>query len=246
MGSLLPESGYDDFLKAWRIVQKKVPNAKLIVIGGTDLYELNRDPAARKASKLKKLEDRVLRNRGGELKSNVRLLGVLGGERKLEAMRSAAVGVSSLTPAGETFGLSVVEFQALGIPVVSRNFRGIRDTVINGKSGILVKDHRALAEAVAELLRRREACEEYGSFGAACVRERFSIDRILDEWESCLRNLGQAAEAPEPDLRRYTYDGKLFIYLNAGLRKRFPALPSHLRYIKIQKEIGKRLRPGRA
>lgn len=237
MGTLQPKSGYDDFLKAWRIVQKREPDAKLIIIGGPTLYELKKDPDDHESLKLKELENTILRNSEGELKSNIRFLGVLGGERKLNAMKTAMVGVANLTPAGETFGLSVVEFQALGIPVVSRNFRGLRDTVRNGKSGILVKDCKALADAIVDLLNHKAVCDEYGRFGEAYVRERFSIDLIIEEWERYLKHAEQAAESEIIDIRRYTYDRKVIIYLNYKLRKQIPCFPSHLRLVKIHNRI---------
>jgi len=51
----------------------------------------------------------------------------------------------------EGFGLNVLEANALGTPCVAYNVAGLRDSVIDGKTGLLVKengDAEKLAEAI--------------------------------------------------------------------------------------------------
>jgi glycosyltransferase involved in cell wall biosynthesis len=69
------------------------------------------------------------------------------------------------TAIAEDFGLTVVEAMAAGKPVVAVNEGGYRETVMDGKTGRLVKsDSRELIEAVKEISkapsRYRKSCEK--------------------------------------------------------------------------------------
>jgi glycosyltransferase involved in cell wall biosynthesis len=75
----------------------------------------------------------------------------------------------------ESFGLSVIEALSLGLPVVSVDEGGPRDTVQQGVSGYLVEpEPRALGEALARLLGSPETAKEMGSRGAEFIRSNFS------------------------------------------------------------------------
>ena len=64
---------------------------------------------------------------------------------------------------GEAYGMAYLEAQAAGLPVVALNTAGVAEVVVEGKSGILVREERpeAFAAAIHELLdadsRRRRA-----------------------------------------------------------------------------------------
>lgn len=241
MGSLLPSSGYDTFLKAWDIVQKKIPDVKLNIIGGKDLYsQKDKGHTAKALSNLKRLEDKVLRNPDGELNPNIRFWGVLGGKKKLEVMRSATIGLANLTPGGETFGLSVVEFEALGIPVVSLKYRGLRETVKHKKTGILGRNYKEIAGAIIYLLNHNDTCVKLGRHGEKYVRENFSLELILNEWEKYIK--GQETQDGNVVFGRYAYDGKGLIAANYLLRKPFPFLPSHFQYVRMKNLLRKVVR----
>ena len=234
VGSLLPYSGYDSFLKAWEIVQLKRDDIELCIIGGNDLYNMDKLKnvySKRSQRKLKKLENRVLRNEKGDLKKNIRMTGVLGGYDKIDTMRKASIGVANLRTEGETFGLVVVEFQALGIPVVSFNYRGVRNTVINNSSGDLVKSPKELAESILSLLDNEKKRTEYGIYGKRFVRQRFEINKIAKEWETYFCDL--KADEEEIYRERFKYDSKMAILINYRLKNVFPFLPSHLLYKRV-------------
>jgi glycosyltransferase involved in cell wall biosynthesis len=80
---------------------------------------------------------------------DVRFLGWLGDEEIRTEYRSA---IATLLPGTEDFGIVPVESQACGTPVVALDDGGARETVIEGKTGILVPE--PTAEAFASALNR--------------------------------------------------------------------------------------------
>jgi glycosyltransferase involved in cell wall biosynthesis len=79
--------------------------------------------------------------------------------------------------------LAVIEAQAAGVPVVATPVGGIRETVVDGETGLLVPtgDPRALAAAIRRLLDDRPAAEAMAAEAKRRVRARFSIERMVDE-----------------------------------------------------------------
>ncbi len=87
---------------------------------------------------------------------------------------SDLVGVPSHT---ESFGLVALEAQACGRPVVATDVGGLRHTVEDGQTGILVHDHDASewAQALSAVLDDEEAAAWLGANGAVHA-SRFSWD----------------------------------------------------------------------
>lgn len=96
---------------------------------------------------------------------------------------------------------SLVEGAAMGLPVVTTNCHGCRDTVVPEKTGILVepKDSVQLADAMRRLAESKELRETMGSAGRAFVEERYSMDRVLAEtWTLYLECLERAGTPWKP------------------------------------------------
>ena len=79
--------------------------------------------------------------------------------------------------------LAVVEAQAAGVPVVATPVGGIRETVVDGETGLLVptRDPEALAAAIRRLLDDRELARRLADEARRRVRERFSERRMVEE-----------------------------------------------------------------
>ncbi|HEX6701082.1 MAG TPA: glycosyltransferase [Gaiellaceae bacterium] len=79
--------------------------------------------------------------------------------------------------------LAVIEAQAAGVPVVATPVGGIRETVVDGETGLLVppSDPAALAEAIRRLLEDRAAAETMAAEAKRRVRARFSVERMVEE-----------------------------------------------------------------
>ena len=117
------------------------------------------------------------------MESYVRLLGFLNYAEYLREMQDADIFLHpSVTAAdGDSEGgapTTILEAQALGIPVVSTYHADIPYIVVPGESAILVpeRDREALTEALLYLLDHPEMCEKMGHSGRAHVETYHSVE----------------------------------------------------------------------
>ena len=78
--------------------------------------------------------------------------------------------------------LAVIEAQAAGIPVVATPVGGIRETVVDGETGLLVppRDPAALAAAVCRLLDDQALADRFAAEANRRVRARYSVERMVE------------------------------------------------------------------
>jgi glycosyltransferase involved in cell wall biosynthesis len=83
----------------------------------------------------------------------------------------------------EGLGLSLLEALAAGKPCVASNVGGITSVIENNTTGILVppRDPHALKEAIIKILKNEKLKSSLAREGAAMVRDKFSLERMLDE-----------------------------------------------------------------
>lgn len=105
----------------------------------------------------------------------------VGHER--DALRAiAAMDVFLLTSRIEGLPNVLVEAQALGVPVVTTPAGGAPETILDGITGIVLKngDAAQAAAAIVALLENREWREQVGRQATAFVKSAFSIERTVD------------------------------------------------------------------
>lgn len=100
------------------------------------------------------------------------------GQPTREQIREAMAGARVLVFAGhEDFGIVPVEAQAAGLPVLGIDAGGLRDSVINGTTGVLIAsdEPREFAEAlpVLDTLSEQAIREHAQGFSAGVFRQRF-------------------------------------------------------------------------
>jgi glycosyltransferase involved in cell wall biosynthesis len=96
----------------------------------------------------------------------VRLRGFLS-----DADKQAVVAGSLLhlnTSSGEGWGLCVLEAAAAGVPTVAFDVEGLRDAVLDGQTGWLVRDGGALADVVEQALKELSDPARRAEVAAAC------------------------------------------------------------------------------
>ena len=88
--------------------------------------------------------------------------------------------MSSIT---EGLGTSILDAMAASKAVVGTTAGGIPEAVEHGVTGLLVPPHNAgaLAEAILRLLTDESLRRRMGEAGLARVRERFNVERMVDE-----------------------------------------------------------------
>ena len=102
-------------------------------------------------------------------------------EKVVDILRNTDIFVMPSVYKSESFGVAAIEASAMKIPVVASNFGGIREAVIDGKTGILVPpcDAEAIARACIKLIKNKSLRERLGENGRNYVKKKF-------EWQSCV------------------------------------------------------------
>jgi glycosyltransferase involved in cell wall biosynthesis len=135
LGRLKPYKNIDIAIKAFAQVNKKFPSSTLTIAGfGESL------------SDLKQLTSKL----GVENKVSFPGKVSEGQKAKLFSQSWAAIQPSSV----EGWGITVIEANACGTPVVASNVKGLSDSVVNGKTGILfpVGNFETLSTALETLI----------------------------------------------------------------------------------------------
>ena len=86
---------------------------------------------------------------------------------------------SSIEP--EAFGRVAVEAQAMNRPIIASNLGGSKETVLNGKSGLLYgpKDHNELASIINKVMEMsQESLVSMGEEGRKNVEKKFNVDQM--------------------------------------------------------------------
>jgi glycosyltransferase involved in cell wall biosynthesis len=91
----------------------------------------------------------------------------------------------------EPFGRVIVEAMLAGRPVIATRAGGAREIVTDNNTGLLVEpgDAHALAAAIQRLLGDQDFAAEMGRAAIRDAEERFGLDRILRQWETCIEKV---------------------------------------------------------
>lgn len=182
IGSLVPAKTFHILAKAWPEVVKKIPEAKLWVIGSSGVYGLNHELGELGLAE-HSYEKRFIDSLQSVLDS-VTFFGNVG-EEKYDILKKVKVGV--INPGGvETFGISAVDFSSMEIPVISRNRYGVKDVVLQNRTGILLNNPEKLASAIVKLLKNSELNASLGKAGRQYVVSEFCVASSMKKWAEVL------------------------------------------------------------
>jgi glycosyltransferase involved in cell wall biosynthesis len=147
----------DHAIKAFLIIKKEIPSAKMWVIG--DGYMLK---------DLEKVNNK-----------DVTFFGHVEDKVKYDLLSKAHLLL--LPSIREGWGLVVIESNAMGTPVIAYNVNGLRDSVVDGTNGILVRDKtpQSLARSALNLLSDTERMGKL-SLSALDYSKQFSWDKTAD------------------------------------------------------------------
>ncbi len=162
LGRLKKYKNVDHLIQAMAIVREEVPGARLVIVGTGD--------------RRRALES-LTRSMG--LDDVVRFTGFVSEDEKLRLLTCAELAACPSSKEG--WGITVIEANACGVPVVAAHVPGLRDAVVDGETGVLVPpgDRKAMARALIGLLHDREERERLA--GNAVARSR------LYTWENTAR-----------------------------------------------------------
>ena len=170
VAALVPHKGQRYLIDAAHLVVQQIPDARFVILGEGELRE--------------HLEHHVKEH---HLEKHVLLPGfrtdVLGCIKGFDVFV-----MSSVT---EGLGTSLLDAMACARPIVATRAGGIPEIVEDDVNGLLVppRDAHALADAITRLLKDDEARRRMGDAGLARVRERFTVDRMVEETARVYKNV---------------------------------------------------------
>jgi glycosyltransferase involved in cell wall biosynthesis len=175
LGRLKKYKGIELTLLAMPRILERIPEAEYWIAGEGD-YRATLEELAAKLG----------------LAERVRFLGFQAGREKLATLEKTRVLV--YTSPKEGWGLSVIEANAMGIPVVASDAPGLRESVRDGETGFLVPHgaQKPLAERLIQLLSDDTLWARMGQAGIDWAA-RFHWDRMADETEAVLTRAVQEA-----------------------------------------------------
>jgi glycosyltransferase involved in cell wall biosynthesis len=164
-GRLSERKGFIDLVRALR----HVPDAEMVVIGGPDQAGLARDAEVRKVRA-------AARSCG--VADRIQFVGQVPREEMPRWYRSA--DLVACAPWYEPFGVTALEAMAAGVPVVATAVGGLRDTVVDGVTGVLVPPRQpvALGRAMRSVLANPIRRMEYAAAGLDRARQCYAWDRV--------------------------------------------------------------------
>lgn len=165
---LEPAKNIPMFLKAAKIIQRKINKVKFLIVG-----------------------DGVERQRLQALSNNLGLsecVIFLGARKDVEKILPH-FDIFALSSVSEGMSLTLIEAMAAGKPIVATDVGGNPEVVEHEKTGYLVETQNTqeMADAVIKLLQDELLRSEMGSRGRIRAKEMFGLDKMAEQYELLYR-----------------------------------------------------------
>jgi len=169
LGRIKKYKSVNHLILAFSEVQRQIPDAKLLIVGDGDYL-----------SDLKKLVAKL------QLESAVTFTGSTKHQQKIDYLNQMWLSVNPSPKEG--WGLTVIEANNCGVPVIAADSHGLRDSVISGKTGFLYPygDYHRLAELIIELIQKDQLRK---SFTEQCIHWAHQFN-----WEHSAMNMLELIE----------------------------------------------------
>ena len=157
----------DHVVKAFSMILEQIPRAKLWIVG-----------------------DGYLRKELEQMAGNsVRFFGYVSEKEKINLLSKAWVLVNPSIREG--WGITIIEANACGTPCIAYDVPGLRDSIVDGKTGLLVKENsdvESLAKTVIEFLENIKLRQKF-SKNALEWSKKFTWDKGAEEFIRVLESV---------------------------------------------------------
>ena len=189
VGRLKPYKNVDVLIRAFKIVLAAHPQAQLTIAGGGE-----------KEADLRTLTQQL------KIEASVQFVGKVSEaeKQKIYAQSWLAVQPSLL----EGWGITVIEANAQGTAVIASNVKGLRDSVVHGRTGILVEagNVQAFAREIQYLFTDKKALHQLSKAAQERAKEF--------DWDSAVEKLEQILDK---QLKNEQYDHSTSAVTNSAL-----------------------------
>jgi glycosyltransferase involved in cell wall biosynthesis len=164
-GTLAEKKGVISLIKAWEIVTREIPSARLSLYGkgGGQILE--------KVNKL--IFDKI--------RGSIELKGYVSSFKLSEIYRTASCAI--FPSYAESFGMAPLESMLAGCPTIFTKRASGEELITNGIDGILIDPDniQEIADALIIMLTDRRSALTMGKNAAATVKEKYDISIIADK-----------------------------------------------------------------
>jgi len=196
LGRMVPRKGVDNVILGVKMLEKRHGlRSRLVVVGGeTEEPDPKTTPEIGRLQQIAAIEGMTERTT---------FVGRRDRQRLKFYYNAADVFVS--TPWYEPFGITPLEAMACGVPVIGANVGGIKYTVLDNKTGLLVppKDPEALAEKLELVLRDDDLVRKLKKAALKRVHDHFTWDivarRVKILYEQIIAAQEKAIRLPDMD-----------------------------------------------
>lgn len=182
VGRVIRQKGIEYLIDAMPLVLKRVPQARLVVVG--------------RGNRLEKMRSRVAKL---GLQGKVHFEGFLDEEELKDAL--CACNVFVLPSLWEVLPVSILEAMACGKPIVASDVGGNGELVRRGHNGFLVpkKNSRRLAEKIVRVLSDEQLAGRMGRNSRERVVSEFNWELIASQTISAYQKLLRKYRAKPPE-----------------------------------------------
>lgn len=176
VGRMKKYKSVQHLILAFKLVLQKIPDANLMIVGDGDYL-----PELKKLSRQLKLQDKI------------EFAGYVSQEEKVERLQKSNVAICPSLKEG--WGLTNIEANACGTPVIASDVPGLRDSVIDGKTGLLFRygDIEGLAQKIIELLSSKDLQMKLIQGGLEWSKS-FSWDKTAEETLDLIKSVVKEEE----------------------------------------------------
>ena len=154
-------------IEAFKLVKEKIPDAILLIAGDGYIRE-------------------ELEKKAGD---GVEFLGHVSENEKINLLSKAWVLVNPSIREG--WGINIIEANACGTPCIAFDVHGLRDSIVDGKTGLIVKDTssvKSLGKTIVEFIQNSKLRKEF-NYNALEWSAKFTWDRSAKEFLNILKKI---------------------------------------------------------
>ena len=160
IGGISNNRGFDVLIQALKILRLKIPDIFAHFIG----------PYTKELIDNEQLND---------IKENFKLYGSLPLIKGLKYSQNSKIGLSILKPISnytQSYSTKIFEYMAIGLPVITSNFKLYKDIIDENNCGICVnpENPNEIAKAIEFILINPEKAKEMGQNGSRLVKEKYN------------------------------------------------------------------------